>query len=267
MSNTTFLDTYLALRASSEAERKQRERERQALLNTMALAEAELAKPEYFGFLIERDRMGYLEALSQTKTTFRGINPHDPLNGIVANGEINPDFVMMLEKNFFKENSENLDKDELYFVRYEVERNKTIKWLKDQFEKLSINDELLSQEVGTTQEQLFQKIQNNEWVLSVILGSGKICVADGDGYLEKIDTQEFQETLPKKFCSHDKKEIGVINLGDILEKKQGEKEMMEKELQRKQDVEARNMLSSAIAIITIAVFFVIAMYIYRQVKG
>lgn len=52
----------------------------------MALAEAELAKPEYFGFLIERDRMGYLEALSQTKTTFRGINPHDPFDGIVLNG-------------------------------------------------------------------------------------------------------------------------------------------------------------------------------------
>lgn len=174
---------------------------------------------------------------------------------------------MMLEKNFFKENSENLDKDELYFVRYEVERNKTIKWLKNQFEKLSINDELLRQEVGTTQEQLFQKLQNNEWVLSVILGSGKICVADGDGYLEKLNTQEFQETLPKKFCSYDKKEIGVINLSDFLEKKQGEKERMEKELQRKQDIENRNVLSSAIAIIAIAIFFIIAMYIYGQIKG
>lgn len=200
MSNTTFLDTYLALRVSSEAERKQRERERQALLNTMALAEAELAKPEYFGFLIEKDRMGYLEALSQTKTTFRGLNPHDPLNGIVANGGINPDFIMMLEKNFFKENSENLDKDELYFVRYQAGRNNLIKWLRKRFEILMIDRNWLKKEIGISQEDLLQRLEKNSLIFSRNTEDGKVYMVDVKSYLQGLAENKFYETMPQNFC-------------------------------------------------------------------
>lgn len=237
MSNIVYVDTYVntygdTLRALRDFHREQ-EVEKQLLLNTIALAEAELTKPEYFGFLIERDRMGYLEALSQTKTTFRGINPHDPLNGIVVNGEINPDFVMMLEKNFFKENSENLDKDELYFVRYQAERNKIIKQLERNFENFSIDNEFLIKEIGVSQEELFQHLYCNEWVWTIDANSGKTNILDVKQYSERLKKQELLETLPYRFC--DKKEMKgcKIDLDSVFEKKR-EMERKRIELEKKQ---------------------------------
>lgn len=222
------------MRASSEAERKQRERERQALLNTMALAEAELAKPEYFGFLIERDRMGYLEALSQTKTTFRGINPHDPFDGIVLNGGINPDFVMMLEKNFFKENSENLDKDELYFVRYLAERDKMIWWLQNQFKELAVDDEYLIKELGISSEELFQRLQANTLVFAAKVENGEPYLIDSRLYVEGVKNQNYYETIPQNFCSYSNTKIDSIRLNDFIEKRRKEKEkaIIEKESEK-----------------------------------
>lgn len=224
MSNIVYVDTYVntygdTLRALRDFHRE-REAEKQLLLNTIALAEAELAKPEYFGFLIERDRMGYLEALSQTKTTFRGINPHDPLDGIVLNGGINPDFVMMLEKNFFKANSENLDKDELYFVRYQAERDKMIEWLKQEFQTLSIDDEYLKREVKTSQEELFQRLQSNEWIWSIGASDNRLKILDIKKYLKGLESQELLETLPKRFCIDVETKGFKIDPNSILEKKQ-----------------------------------------------
>lgn len=256
MSNTTFLDTYLALRASSEAERKQRERERQTLLNTMALAEAELAKPEYFGFLIERDRMGYLEALSQTKTTFRGINPHDPFDGIVLNGGINPDFVMMLEKNFFKENSENLDKDELYFVRYQAERNKIIEWLNQEFQALSIDDEYLIREAKASQEELFKRLQSDEWIFTVNVSSGKLNIFDKKQYLKGVENQELVETLPKKFCIYKDVRDYQLDLNRFFDLKYEEERKKQEEKLKQQELGTRNTFAS-LAVVAVIITLII----------
>lgn len=255
MSNTTFLDTYLALRAASEAERKQRERERQALLNTMALAEAELAKPEYFGFLIERDRMGYLEALSQTKTTFRGINPHDPLNGIVANGGINPDFVMMLEKNFFKNNSKNLDRDELYLVRYEIEKNKMIEWLKQEFQAFLVDDDYLMKKFGISQGEIIQKLQSNEWVWGINMDRKRVSILDKKQYLEGLEKQQLLETLPPSFCIQKNVEQCRVDLHSIFEE-QARIIMERQEIQNKKEnsVVAKTMIATLVVIVIVVYF-------------
>lgn len=47
MSNIVYVDTYWDTLFALRDFHRERERERQALLNTIALAEAELAKPEY----------------------------------------------------------------------------------------------------------------------------------------------------------------------------------------------------------------------------
>lgn len=198
-----FLNTFAAIRWANWFENRRAEKEKEHLLNTIALIEAELAKPRYFGFLIEKDRVGYLEALSKTKTTFKGLNPHDPLNGIVANGEINPDFVMMLEKNFFKNNSENIDKDELYFVRYQVDRDEMIEWLKGQFEELSIDDEYLTEEFGFSQEDLFQNLKINALVFAEKIKNEEVYIMDVHSYLDGVRHQELCESIPQKFCTSD----------------------------------------------------------------
>lgn len=200
MSNTVYVNTYWDTLFALRDFHKEKEKERQALLNTIALAEAELAKPEYFGFLIERDRMGYLEALSQTKTTFRGINPHDPFDGIIVNGGINPDFVMMLERNFFKENSENLDEDELCFVRYEAGRNNLIKWLRKRFEILMIDNSWLKKEIGISQEDLLQRLEKNSLIFSRNIEDGRVCMVDVKSYLQGLAENKFYETMPQSFC-------------------------------------------------------------------
>lgn len=198
--NNNFLDTFAAIRWANWLEQRRREKEREALLNTIALVEEELAKPEYFGYIVERDRMGYLEALSKTKTTFRGINPHDPLNGMVINGGINLDFLMMLERNFFKINSENLSIDEFKFVRYEAERDKMIDWLKEEFQELLIDDEYLKQEIGVTQEELFQGLLANSLLFATKIDSEEIYIVDKNSYLKGVMNGEFYETIPQKFC-------------------------------------------------------------------
>lgn len=269
MSTSVYVSTYVntygdTLGALRDFHREQ-EAEKQLLLNTIALAEAELAKPEYFGFLIESDRMGYLEALSQTKTTFRGINPHDPLNGIVVNGEINPDFVMMLEKNFFKENSENLDKDELYFVRYQAERDKMIEWLKSQFKELSINDEYLIKEIGISQEDLFQRLQANTLIFSTKVENKEFCLIDSCMYIEGVNSQRFHKTIPQKFCPNSEKRSKVVNLSTIFEEKkkenirkkqeQEERERIKKE--REENVEYRKKLKLGLVVVAISICIIV----------
>lgn len=102
MSNSVYVcvDTYWDTLTALRDFHREREKEKMALLDSIALIKSELAKPEYFGYIIERDRIGYLEALSKTKMTFRGLNLHDLINGMVVNRELNPDFVMMLEEFF-----------------------------------------------------------------------------------------------------------------------------------------------------------------------
>lgn len=256
---STFLDTYLALRASSEAERKQRVKEREALLSTIAVVEAELAKPEYFGYIIERDRIGYLEALSKTKMTFRGLNPHDPLNGMVVNGGINPDFVMMLEENFFRVNSKNLSIDELKFVRYEAERDKMIDWLKEEFQELLIDDEYLKQEIGVTQEELFQGLSTNSLLFATKIDSEEIYIVDKNSYLKGVMNGEFYETIPQKFCVDNSKELFQANF-DFLKKKESEI------IQNKQIIEEKaNELDAKTLFLIITIFFVLgAMFVVKE---
>lgn len=199
--NSNFLSTFAAIRWANWLDQRRREKEREALLNTIALVEEELAKPRYFGFLIEKDRVGYLEALSKTKTTFKGLNPHDPLNGMVVNGELNPDFILMLEKNFFKVNSENLSVDELNFVRYQVDRDEMIEWLKSQFEELSIDDKYLTEEFRFSQEDLFQNLKINALVFAEKIKNEEVCIVDVRSYLDGVRHQEFCESIPQKFCT------------------------------------------------------------------
>lgn len=216
-----FLNTFAAIRWANWLENRRVAKEREHLLNTIATIEAELAKPEYFGFFVERDKMGYLEALSQTKTTFGGINPHDPLNGMVVNGEINPDFVTMLEKIFFKVSSENLDKDELCLVRYQAERDKMIEWLKQEFQVLSIDDEYLMKEIGISQEKLFQKLQTNTLIFAIGVENQETCIADICSYLNGVEHQNFFETFPIKFCKSNEMSAFCKKL-DFIDKKQNE---------------------------------------------
>lgn len=252
MSNTTFLDTYLALRASSEAERKQRERERQTLLNTMALAEAELAKPEYFGFLIERDRMGYLEALSQTKTTFRGINPHDPFDGIVLNGGINPDFVMMLEKNFFKNNSENIDKDELYFVRYENKKDLFIVRLKETLQELFLDDDWVKQNIGISKEEIFEKLNKNELILCSRLEDGNLCMASPERYCRGVENGEFQCWIPNRFLTMQNQSDVLYSLKKVVEAKK----LRDRELNENKEYDTKLNLIAILVFLIICLCFV-----------
>lgn len=266
MSNQcTFLDTYLALRASSEAERKQRAKEREALLSTIAVVEAELVKPEYFGYLVEKDRVGYLEALSKTKTTFRGLNPHDPLNGMVVNGELNPDFMLMLEKNFFKVNSENLSVDELNFVRYETERNKMIEWLRGEFQRLAIDDEYLKQEAGITQEELFQGLLTNSLLFATKIDDEKTYIVDTSSYLEGVENGCYCGAISQKFIQSKKSETFQFDLFGIINKKQQEVEMEKREIQKKWDMEIKNGISTTIGIVVAFIFFAIIFVVYQQV--
>lgn len=249
--NNNFLSTFAAIRWANWLENRRVEQEREQLLNTIALVEAELAKPEYFGFLIERDRMGYLEALSQTKTTFRGINPHDPLNGMVVNGEINPDFVMMLEKNFFKNNSENLSIDELNLFRYEIQRNRMIEWLIQEFQAFSLDDEYLVKKIGFSQEEIVHRLQSNEWVWGIDANDEKLSILDVEQYLKGLESQKLLETLPPKFCTQKNIKQCVINLHDIFEEQK--KIDMERQRIKNQKENSTVMITMAITCIVIAI--------------
>lgn len=220
MSNSVYVcvDTYWDTLTALRDFHREREKEKMALLNSIVLIESELAKPEYFGYIIERDRIGYLEALSKTKTTFRGINPHDPLNGMVVNGELNPDFMMMLEENFFRVNSKKLSIDELNFVRYEAERDEMIDWLRGEFRKLAIDDKYLQQEIGINQEYLFKKLQRNEWVWGVDANNGSLSILDKKQYLKGLENQELLEMLPHSFCTQNEIEECKIDVNSIFQK-------------------------------------------------
>lgn len=263
MSN--FGSTYWGALIALEDFYEIKEKKRQALLSTIALAEARLTKPEYFGFLIKQDRLGFLEALSQTKTIFRGLNPHDPLDGMVINGKINPDFILMLEKNFFKVNSKNLDRDEWCFVRYKAQRNKKIAWLKNQFKELSLNDdEYFKKEFGVSQEELFQRLRSNEWIWSIGVDDKKLSILDGKQYLEELSKKRLLETCPKKFCRYSEAKRIKINIGRILEecqqKQQKEKEERSRELweNRKLKIKASIELILVIIVIIICIIIIIA---------
>lgn len=215
--NSNFLSTFSAIRWANWLEQRRREKEKEELLNTIALVEEELAKPEYFGYLVEKDRVGYLEALSKTKTTFRGLNPHDPLNGMVANEELNPDFVMMLEENFFRVNSKKLDKNELSLIRYEAKRDETIRWVKQEFQTFSVDDEYLIKNFGVSQEELLQRLQNNEWVWGVDANNGNLSILDQKQYLEGLQNKKLLETFPSNFCTQEKIQTISIDLQNIFE--------------------------------------------------
>lgn len=197
--NSNFLSTFSAIRWANWLEQRRREKEKEELLNTIALVEEELAKPEYFGYLVERDRVGYLEALSKTKTTFRGLNPHDPLNGMVVNGELNPDFMLMLEKNFFKVNSENLSIDELNFVRYEAERDYFISNFQQTMQELHLDNEWVEKNIGISQEEMFEKLKKNELVVFSKASDNKLYVASCKRYLEGVENGEFNPCAPSQF--------------------------------------------------------------------
>lgn len=261
--NSNFLSTFAAIRWANWLDQRRREKEREALLNTIALVEEELAKPRYFGFLIEKDRVGYLEALSKTKTTFKGLNPHDPLNGMVVNGELNPDFILMLEKNFFKVNSENLSVDELNFVRYEAERNKMIEWLRGEFQRLSIDDEYLKQEIGITQEKLFQGLLTNFLLFATKIDDERVCVVDAHSYLEGIEKGCYFRLIPQKFCKQERESFFHLDVFNLLESKKFEEERKEQEKREKENLEFKKQLEWFAVIVVIIIFFFIIASIYQ----
>lgn len=211
-----------------------KEREKQDLLNTIASAEAELAKVKYFGFLIKRDKMGYLEALSKTKTIFRGINPHDPLDGMVIKKRINPDFVVMLEKNYFEQNSEKIDIDEFHFMRYQAQRDSKIDWVKKCFKDFLIDDKYLIEKINISQKELIQRLQSNEWIWSIDIYNKRLRVLDVGQYIQGLESEQWSETLPRKYCIHNEVKKCNIDLSTLLEEKRLEKERQDKELEEMQ---------------------------------
>lgn len=257
--NNNFLGTFAAIRWANWLEQRREQKEREALLNTIALVEEELAKPEYFGYLVEKDRVGYLEALSKTKTTFRGLNPHDSLNGMVANGELNSDFVMMLEENFFRVNNKNIDRDDLFLIRYEIERNKMIEWLKQEFQAFSIDDAYFMKKAGISQEELFQRLQNNEWVWGIDANNGSLSILDQKQYLEGLQNKKLLETFPSNFCTQENIQTITIDLHNIFEEQK--KIGLENGIKQNQKENSVVMLTMAITcvIVAIVVYFFLKM--------
>lgn len=259
--NNNFLGTFAAIRWANWLEQRREQKEREALLNTIALVEAELARPEYFGYLVEKDRVGYLEALSKTKTTFRGLNPHDPLNGMVVNGELNPDFMLMLEKNFFKVNSENLSIDELNFVRYEAERDYFISNFKQTMQELHLDNEWVEKNIGISQEEMFKKLKKNELLVFSKASDNELCVASCKRYLDGVEKGEFNPCAPSQFFTTQEQSDVLYSFDKIND----ERVRLNNEQNKAKEQDTKNDLIAVLAFLVFCLLFV-AYTIYERIQ-
>lgn len=156
-----------AMRAEWNAQRAIEAQEREALAQAVKSYEEALDDPMWLAYMIKTDKTGYLRALSKAKSTFRGIEPKDPFCGMRGeNGEVNPDFVAVVE-DFYFEVRRDVKKYDYQLAKYNFLRDHLI----ERFEGKSENftEEYAKNVFNLSRAEMFEKVRKNEaiWVLAL----------------------------------------------------------------------------------------------------
>lgn len=150
-----------AMREEWEAQRAIEASERNELAMAVKSYEDALNDPMWLGYMIKTDKPGYIRAMSKAKSTFRGMDPKDPFCGMRGeNGEVNPDFVAVVE-DFYFEVRRDVKKYDYQLAKYNYLRDALI----ERFEgDESTYTEYAQIEFGISRAEMFDKLRKNELV-------------------------------------------------------------------------------------------------------
>lgn len=174
-----------------EANRKyatQREERRERIQANYAWLDETLKTPRMFGYLLETDKMGFFKALAKAKEMFRSLYAEREYKNMMSDNfgslEVNPEFVEMIEEIYYKEINTSAKIYDLKLARYNDLRDELI----ERFEgDTSVFTEEYAKNVfGTTREDLFSRVKNNELVFAYATKSNVWAVARIDEYNQYV---------------------------------------------------------------------------------
>lgn len=151
-----------AMREEWEAQRAIEASERNELAMAVKSYEDALNDPMWLGYMIKTDKPGYIRAMSKAKSTFRGMDPKDPFCGMRGeNGEVNPDFVAVVE-DFYFEVRRDVKKYDYQLAKYNYLRDALI----ERFEgdENVYTEEYARNEFSSSRADVFERLRNNELI-------------------------------------------------------------------------------------------------------